>query len=181
MFYSVRRRAIDRTSITRDIFYGGVRARSTQNIIIIINLSLGGQLFPPSKSSRDRSKASFFFRGVLGFGDKKRRTFSSLWSSRRTFRGPRRFFRVSSGSSPFLVVKSAADDDDDDDLKVVTLLRLGLSPEEDVNAARLGGWRRRGRGKVFLLATIARLVALFVPVHAFFFSRDFVGVGVKTR
>ncbi len=160
-------------------FTRGVRARAFD-----AKHHLVGQLCPPSKSSskstRDRRLASFFFRGVLGFGDKTRRTFSSFWSSRRTFRGPRRFFRVSSfGSSPS-IIQSAADDDDD--LKVVTLLRLGLSPEEDVNAARLGGWRRRGRGRVvFLLATIARLVALFVPVRAFFFSRDFVGVGVKTR
>ena len=158
--------AFDRSQrVLRGTFFTrGVRARAFD-----AKHHLVGQLCPPSKSSskstRDRRLASFFFRGVLGFGDKKRRTFSSFWSSRRTFRGPRRFFRVSSGSSPS--IKSAADDDD---LKVVTLLRLGLSPEEDVNAARLGGWRRRGR-VVFLLATIVRLVALFVPVRAFFFSR----------
>ena len=167
LFFSVRSIA---KSITRDIFYEGssrarVRRKTSFGWTVVSSIKIIIKINP-----RDRRLPSFFFRNrVLGFGDKTRRTFSSsFWSSRRTFRGPRRFFRVSSGSSPFLVVKSAADDDDDDDLKVVTLLRLGLSPEEDVNAARLGGWRRRRRGRVvFVLATIARLCC--------------VGVGVKTR
>ena len=160
LFFSVRSIA---KSITRDIFYEGssrarVRRKTSFGWTVVSSIKIIIKINP-----RDRRLASFFFRGVLGFGDKTRRTFSSFWSSRRTFRGPRRFFRVSSGSSPS--IKSAADDDD---LKVVTLLRLGLlSSAEDVNAARLGGWRRGRRGRVvFVLATIARLC---------------VGVGVKTR
>ena len=164
LFFSVRSIA---KSITRDIFYEGssrarVRRKTSFGWTVVSSIKIIIKINP-----RDRRLPSFFFRNrVLGFGDKTRRTFSSsFWSSRRTFRGPRRFFRVSSGSSPS--IQSAADDDD---LKVVTLLRLGLlSSEEDVNAARLGGWRRRRRrGRVvFVLATIARLCC--------------VGVGVKTR
>ena len=162
-FFSVRSIA---KSITRDIFYEGssrarVRRKTSFGWTVVSSIKIIIKINP-----RDRRLPSFFFRNrVLGFGDKTRRTFSSsFWSSRRPFRGPRRFFRVSSGSSPS--IQSAADDDD---LKVVTLLRLGLlSSEEDVNAARLGGWRRRRRGRVvFVLATIARLCC--------------VGVGVKTR
>ena len=158
LFFSVR--SIAKSITTRDIFYeGSSRARvrrktSSFGWTVVSSIKIIIKINP-----RDRRLPSFFFRNrVLGFGDKTRRTFSSsFWSSRRTFRGPRRFFRVSSGSSPS--IQSAADDDD---LKVVTLLRLGLlSSEEDVNAARLGGWRRRWRGRVvFVLATIARATLL---------------------
>ena len=164
LFFSVRSIA---KSITRDIFYEGssrarVRRKTSFGWTVVSSIKIIIKINP-----RDRRLPSFFFRNrVLGFGDKTRRTFSSsFWSSRRPFRGPRRFFRVSSfGSSPSRIQSAA-----DDDLKVVTLLRLGLlSSEEDVNAARLGGWRRRRRGRVvFVLATIARLCC--------------VGVGVKTR
>ena len=159
LFFSVR--SIAKSITTRDIFYeGSSRARvrrktSSFGWTVVSSIKIIIKINP-----RDRRLPSFFFRNrVLGFGDKTRRTFSSsFWSSRRPFRGPRRFFRVSSfGSSPSRIQSAA-----DDDLKVVTLLRLGLlSSEEDVNAARLGGWRRRWRGRVvFVLATIARATLL---------------------